>query len=52
MIIFPSKSMLQKLSVIVKRRREDIHMSQTELAKGICTQATISTLENKGCFKS
>ncbi|MEN3240464.1 helix-turn-helix transcriptional regulator [Fructilactobacillus sanfranciscensis] len=52
MIIFPSKSMLQKLSVIVKHRREDIHMSQTELAKGICTQATISTLENKGCFKS
>lgn len=52
MIIFPSKTMLQRLSVIVKSRREDIHMSQVELAKGICTQTTISTLENKGCFKS
>lgn len=52
MIVFPSKTMLQRLSVIVKSRREDIHMSQVELAKGICTQTTISTLENKGCFKS
>lgn len=52
MIIFPSKTMLNRLSVIVKSRRDDIHMSQVELAKGICTQTTISTLENRGCFKS
>ncbi|WP_429970680.1 helix-turn-helix transcriptional regulator [Fructilactobacillus sp. Tb1] len=52
MIIFPSKTMARKLGMIVKGRREDLHMSQVELAKGLCTQATISTLENKGCFKS
>lgn len=50
MVIFPSSAMLKKIGLLVKERRQDLHMSQVELAKGICTQTTISTLENNGCF--
>ncbi|WP_269435650.1 helix-turn-helix domain-containing protein [Carnobacterium maltaromaticum] len=32
----------KELSIIVKKRRKELKMSQVELAKGICTQGTIS----------
>lgn len=50
MIYFPSQVMLKKLSTVVKKRREELHISQSELSKGICTQTTISTLENNSYF--
>lgn len=35
----------KELSIIVKKRRKELKMSQVELAKGICTQGTISNIE-------
>ncbi|WP_269435648.1 helix-turn-helix transcriptional regulator [Carnobacterium maltaromaticum] len=33
------------MSIIVKKRRKELKMSQVELAKDICTQGTISNIE-------
>ena len=33
----------------IKTARKKKKLSQAELAKGICTQATISNIENKMC---
>ena len=37
---------------IVKKRRKERHMTQKELAEGICKQATISNIENKNRVNS
>ncbi|USS91272.1 helix-turn-helix domain-containing protein [Fructilactobacillus carniphilus] len=50
MLIFPSPQLLTELSRLVRTKRQQIHLSQAELARGICTQTTISTLENATSF--
>ncbi|USS87699.1 helix-turn-helix domain-containing protein [Fructilactobacillus hinvesii] len=50
MLLLPSPQLLAELSHLVKVRRHQIHLSQAELARGICTQTTISTLENGTSF--
>ncbi|QBO35454.1 XRE family transcriptional regulator [Periweissella cryptocerci] len=35
------------LGSVIKQRREELHLTQTQLSSGITTQATISELENK-----
>lgn len=35
------------LGSVIKKRREELHLTQTQLSSGITTQATISELENK-----
>lgn len=42
----------KKLGILVKKRRKSLEMSQAELAKDICTQATISILEKGKDFYS
>ncbi|MCF6515779.1 hypothetical protein GSH19_06430 [Lactobacillus sp. S2-2] len=42
----------KKLGLLVKRKRKSLEMSQAELAKDICTQATISILEKGKDFHS
>lgn len=49
-VIMPSKALLKKIGIRIRKRRLDLHMTQAELAKGLCTQSTISALENDGCF--
>ncbi|EKK20884.1 Transcriptional regulator, Cro, CI family [Fructilactobacillus florum 8D] len=49
-MLLPSPAVLQRLGKLVRQHRQELHMSQAELAKGICTQTTISALENNGCF--
>ncbi|USS89830.1 helix-turn-helix domain-containing protein [Fructilactobacillus cliffordii] len=50
MLIFPSPQLLTELSRLVRTKRQQIHLSQADLARGICTQTTISTLENATSF--
>ncbi|USS93734.1 helix-turn-helix domain-containing protein [Fructilactobacillus ixorae] len=46
MLVFPTDKLLVELSQLIRTRRQQLHLSQAELARGICTQTTISTLEN------
>lgn len=41
-----------KISMKIKSRRKQLNMSQAELADGICTQGTISNIENGNSFPS
>lgn len=42
----------KKLGLLVKKKRKNLEMSQADLAKDICTQATISILEKGKDFHS
>lgn len=40
------------LNTIIRDRRKQMGLNQSELAQGICTQATMSNIENKGTVPS
>lgn len=47
MILFNRGEIIMLLGHVIMERRKKLGYSQAELAKGICTQATISKMENK-----